>query len=190
MHVPYVSNYSIPACAYISCDSYPGLWLQTCRKSYIGGFEERIHRRWVRYGAFSFRDKISWRSYFLVFSFSFFFWCVCVCACRDVEDMMAQRLGGVFMPHGLGHLLGIDTHDPGGYPEVHHCLSSLCIFDISNTLKALSLITRNRRTYMCLSFLMILPMINCLTNFTGNREAKRTRIKVFAHSPRTKRGHG
>ncbi|KAK9705385.1 hypothetical protein RND81_07G052500 [Saponaria officinalis] len=33
----------------------------------------------------------------------------------DVEDMMTQRLGAVFMPHGLGHLLGIDTHDPGGY---------------------------------------------------------------------------
>lgn len=35
----------------------------------------------------------------------------------DVEDMMAQRLGTVFMSHGLGHLLGIDTHDPGGYPK-------------------------------------------------------------------------
>ncbi|GAB4838938.1 hypothetical protein Ancab_028469 [Ancistrocladus abbreviatus] len=35
----------------------------------------------------------------------------------DVEDMMAQRLGAVFMPHGLGHLLGIDTHDPGGYSK-------------------------------------------------------------------------
>ncbi|XP_054786246.1 uncharacterized protein LOC129292674 [Prosopis cineraria] len=33
----------------------------------------------------------------------------------DVDDMMTKRLGAVFMPHGLGHFLGIDTHDPGGY---------------------------------------------------------------------------
>lgn len=33
--------------------------------------------------------------------------------------MMELRLGAVFMPHGLGHLLGIDTHDPGGYAQVN-----------------------------------------------------------------------
>ncbi|PIN07218.1 Xaa-Pro dipeptidase [Handroanthus impetiginosus] len=33
----------------------------------------------------------------------------------DVDAMVNERLGAVFMPHGLGHLLGIDTHDPGGY---------------------------------------------------------------------------
>ncbi|RZC51575.1 hypothetical protein C5167_020003 [Papaver somniferum] len=31
----------------------------------------------------------------------------------DVNEMMTERIGVVFMPHGLGHLLGIDTHDPG-----------------------------------------------------------------------------
>ncbi|KAK0039925.1 xaa-Pro dipeptidase-like isoform X2 [Biomphalaria pfeifferi] len=35
----------------------------------------------------------------------------------NVEDMMRVRLGAVFMPHGLGHFLGIDTHDCGGYPQ-------------------------------------------------------------------------
>lgn len=36
----------------------------------------------------------------------------------NVDDMMMVHLGSVFMPHGLGHLLGIDVHDVGGYPEV------------------------------------------------------------------------
>lgn len=38
--------------------------------------------------------------------------------CGDLEDMMKARLGAVFMPHGLGHFIGCDTHDVGGYPEV------------------------------------------------------------------------
>jgi len=33
----------------------------------------------------------------------------------SVDEMMFKRLGAVFMPHGLGHFLGIDTHDVGGY---------------------------------------------------------------------------
>lgn len=35
----------------------------------------------------------------------------------SVDDMMKVRLGAIFMPHGLGHFMGIDTHDVGGYPE-------------------------------------------------------------------------
>ncbi|KAL5553588.1 hypothetical protein UlMin_040989 [Ulmus minor] len=35
----------------------------------------------------------------------------------NVDDMMAERVGALFMPHGLGHLLGLDTHDPGGYTK-------------------------------------------------------------------------
>lgn len=36
----------------------------------------------------------------------------------DVDDMIKLNLGAVFMPHGLGHLMGLDVHDVGGYPEV------------------------------------------------------------------------
>lgn len=42
----------------------------------------------------------------------------------DVDEMMVQRLGAVFMPHGLGHFMGIDTHDTGGYPKVNQITSS------------------------------------------------------------------
>ena len=36
----------------------------------------------------------------------------------NVDDMVKVHLGAVFMPHGLGHFLGLDVHDVGGYPEV------------------------------------------------------------------------
>merc|ERR1711879_615529 len=35
----------------------------------------------------------------------------------DIEDMMRDRLGALFMPHGLGHFLGHDVHDVGGYMD-------------------------------------------------------------------------
>lgn len=54
----------------------------------------------------------------------------------NVEDMMAERLGAVFMPHGLGHFLGLDTHDPGGYPKVSvislTCTAWLCFLSFIN----------------------------------------------------------
>ncbi|XP_040266444.1 xaa-Pro dipeptidase isoform X2 [Bufo bufo] len=35
----------------------------------------------------------------------------------NIEDIVKAHMGAVFMPHGLGHFLGIDVHDVGGYPE-------------------------------------------------------------------------
>jgi len=35
----------------------------------------------------------------------------------DVDDMLKHHVGALFMPHGLGHFLGLDTHDCGGYPK-------------------------------------------------------------------------
>ena len=32
----------------------------------------------------------------------------------DIEEMLAADLGSTFMPHGLGHLLGAQTHDVAG----------------------------------------------------------------------------
>jgi len=44
----------------------------------------------------------------------------------SVDEMMAVNLGGrVFQPHGLGHFMGCDVHDVGGYLEGHPERSSL-----------------------------------------------------------------
>ena len=44
---------------------------------------------------------------------------------KTLEELVELRLGAVFMPHGLGHFIGLDTHDVGGYLQSHPERSSL-----------------------------------------------------------------
>ena len=33
----------------------------------------------------------------------------------DIDEMLEKRIGFIFMPCGMGHFIGLDVHDVGGY---------------------------------------------------------------------------
>lgn len=35
----------------------------------------------------------------------------------NLDELMDKNIFSLFFPHGLGHLMGLDTHDVGGYPK-------------------------------------------------------------------------
>ncbi|CAF2512421.1 unnamed protein product [Rotaria sp. Silwood2] len=61
----------------------------------------------------------------------------------DIDEMVNARLGALFMPHGLGHLIGIDTHDVGGYldPQTRSILPGLKSLRTNRLLKERMCIT-------------------------------------------------
>lgn len=38
----------------------------------------------------------------------------------DIDELVNSHIPAFFFPHGLGHLIGLDVHEPGGYPEVRN----------------------------------------------------------------------
>lgn len=84
----------------------------------------------------------------------------------DVDAMVDERLGAVFMPHGLGHLLGIDTHDPGGYLKVID-------WDILRLFCCLKIWT--------MTFYEQILLLSIHSYVLGSRKAQRSWIKVSAY---------
>ena len=35
----------------------------------------------------------------------------------NLDEMIDNNVAALFFPHGLGHFMGLDTHDPGGYAK-------------------------------------------------------------------------
>ncbi|RSL98511.1 hypothetical protein CDV31_012578 [Fusarium ambrosium] len=58
------------------------------------------------------------------------------------NEILVERISTAFMPHGLGHVLGMDTHDTGGHPDeadpdpmfrylrVRRCLPAGCVVTV------------------------------------------------------------
>ncbi len=59
----------------------------------------------------------------------------------DREDIIKTRTSVAFFPHGLGHYLGMDTHDTGGHPNYEDKDSMFKYLRVRGKLPAGSIIT-------------------------------------------------
>lgn len=57
------------------------------------------------------------------------------------EDILKSRTSVAFFPHGLGHYLGMDTHDTGGHPDYEDKDSMFRYLRVRGKLPAGSIIT-------------------------------------------------
>ena len=59
----------------------------------------------------------------------------------STEDILKSRTSVAFFPHGLGHYLGMDTHDTGGHPNYSDKDSMFRYLRVRGKLPAGSIIT-------------------------------------------------
>ncbi|KAB5523120.1 peptidase M24, structural domain-containing protein [Coniochaeta sp. 2T2.1] len=67
----------------------------------------------------------------------------------DKEDILKKRTSVAFFPHGLGHYLGMDTHDTGGNANYADKDSMFRYLRVRGTLPAGSVITVEPGIYFC-----------------------------------------
>lgn len=67
----------------------------------------------------------------------------------DEEELFAKRVSVAFFPHGLGHYLGMDTHDTGGYPNYEDEDKMFRYLRVRGILPAGSVITVEPGIYFC-----------------------------------------
>lgn len=76
----------------------------------------------------------------------------------DKEEILANRTSVAFFPHGLGHYLGMDTHDTGGNANYADKDTMFRYLRVRGTLPAGSVVTVEPGVYFC-SFI-IEPYLN------------------------------
>jgi len=67
----------------------------------------------------------------------------------DAEEIFKARISVAFFPHGLGHYLGMDTHDTGGNANYADKDSMFRYLRVRGTLPARSVITVEPGIYFC-----------------------------------------
>lgn len=65
------------------------------------------------------------------------------------EELFEKRISVAFFPHGLGHYLGMDTHDTGGYPNYADTDKMFRYLRVRGILPAGSVITVEPGIYFC-----------------------------------------
>ena len=67
----------------------------------------------------------------------------------DKDEILANRTSVAFFPHGLGHYLGMDTHDTGGNPNYADKDTLFRFLRVRGTLPAGSVVTVEPGIYFC-----------------------------------------